>query len=286
MVPKHRQTHQSHKMRSTERNPNSTVYPMDIFPAVAASAAHPMISQDEQSPVPMGKVIRVRPNIYIFVCDYCQCEHKSIDSFLRHSEGHFQRGSTPGTTTARSQRATTQIHSDCLMPDAIVNSDGHVPFNGYPLYQSPSSTEHTMDITANPARDSDDYIEEVYEIIDLGYDPDGNKYPMAEKAAVVSTTTNGNANQRLNDGNPTKTYGNKTISCPFCGKMYKNDGSLRRHKVNVHTDILSKLTTLKNSFKCSLCDKKFPRTNKTAAEHHMIKHFKQNSAATKKTPKK
>lgn len=273
-------------MRSTERNPNTTVYPMDIFPAAVASAARPIIPQDDQSSISMGKVIRVRPNIYIFVCDYCQCEHKSIDSFLRHSEGHFQRGPTPATAAARSQRATTQIHSDCLVPEPIVNSHGHVPFNGYPSYQNPSSTEHAIDITASPTRDTDDYIEEVYEIIDLGYDPDGNKYPMAEKAAVASTTTNGNANGRSNDGKPTKKYGDKTISCPFCDKMYTNDRSLRRHKANVHTDILSKLITLKNAFKCTVCEKKFPRTKKLAAQKHMITHFKKSAAATKKTPKK
>lgn len=280
-------------MISTEHNQSSAVYPMGIFPA--SPAAGHTISQDEQ-PSTMGRVIRVRPNIYVFACDYCQSEHKGIDSFLRHAEGHFQRKST-GTpaTSARSQRAATQIHSDCLSPTQLIraepipNGHGHVPFNGYPSYQSPAHDPdaHTIDITASPSHDSDDYIEEVYEIIDLGYDPDGNKYPMAEKAAVVSTTTtNGKTKQPKSSGQTEQKTKNQTTSCPICNKTYTHPRSLRRHKSKVHVDILMKLITLKKSFKCTFCDTKFPRTNKLEAEQHMGIHLKQKSAAPKKSAKK
>lgn len=236
----------------------------------------------------MGKVIRIRPNIYVFACEYCRSEHRSIDSFLRHTEGHFQHEST---NTERSQ-ATTQIHSDCFSTAEVIepqqNTNGHIPFNGYPTYQytpphmGQNSQSPTVDITASPTRDSDDYIEEVYEIIDLGYDLDGNKYPMAEKAPVVGTTNGNNMTQSPNNGTkPAKR--DKKFKCLFCSKQYAGERSLRNHKDNQHTDILSKIITYKKSFKCSLCDIRFPRDKKRNAEQHLTTHFKRS--ATKKSPK-
>lgn len=266
-------------MVPTGNNP-PTVYPMGIFPA-----AKNLTPQSEQSSsLVMGKVVRIRPNIYVFVCDYCQAEHKSIDSFLRHTESHFQREKT---NTPRS-RATTQVHSNCLPPaelsqsTANTNGRGHIPFNGYTPIPYESNTEQssqspTIDITSSPSRESEDYIEEVYEIIDLGYDLDGNKYPMAEKAPVVSTK-NGDGDK------PKLKYVEKNISCLFCPKKYAAMRSLRRHKDQAHTDILKKLITLKKSFKCSICNEKFPRTSKPDAEKHLATHFK--GSATKKSPKK
>lgn len=266
-------------MISSENN-RSTVYPMGIFP----SPVH-LTLNEQISSATMGKVVRIRPNIYVFVCEFCQSEHKSIDSFLRHSEGHFQRESV-----AKS-RAKTQIHSDCLSPVELIQPDcipnRHIPFNGYTPLQQPLSTKEilqspTIDITASPSHNSDDYIEEVYEIIDLGYDLDGNKYPMAEEAPIVSTTNDNPKQQPKIAVKPEKKE--KTLKCPFCNKGYLHERSLKRHKESQHIDILSKLTTLKKSFKCSICSAKFGRGNKLDAEKHMKIHFK--GPATKNPRKK
>lgn len=237
---------------------NSTVYPMNIHPAAAFSTV-----RNENSST-MGKVVRIRPNIYVFVCEYCASEHRSIDSFLRHTESHFQCDST--STTPSSAR-TTPLHSRSVhfRQQSLGYTNGNIPpFNGNPSYQNTlnlAAQNETIGITASPSRDSDDYIEEVFEIVDLGYDMDGIKYPMARSVDVEKE-------KKSKNGTP------KNFPCPFCSRQYTRNSTMERHKRSAHNDILTKLVSLKKSFKCLVCNTKFPKPNKFAAELHMKEHFR------------
>lgn len=239
----------------------NTQNPMEIYPTSITAVTN----NEPQWEATMGRVIRVRPNIYIFTCEMCHSEHRSIDSFLRHSEAHFQSGPTPYSTQSS---ASTQVHSNPL-PSQQVYTDSQT--NEFQFDQSSDSVQNQhslaepIEITASLSNDPDDYIEEVFEITDLGYDFDGN-YPTVENVVVGLTNgTNDRPKQQANQGQS---------SCSMCPRKYNQSSSMIRHKRMAHGHILAKLASLHKAYKCLICEKKFPKNLKTEAERHMKTHFK------------
>lgn len=229
-----------------------SVYPMEL--TGATHIAPPSI---------MGQVIRVRPNIYIFVCELCRSEHRNIDSFLSHSEAHFQTTSTQNAT--QTNPPTAQMNSDWMPSEQ--------PHTG-PRLNGSQSVNETIDISTSPSNDSDDYIEEIFEITDLGFDFAGIRYPAAENLPVsLASTTNGT------DDNANEQMGKKKLNCSLCPRKYAQNSSLIRHKTSAHADILAKLGQLKSAYKCLVCHKKFPKLthSKSEAERHLKVHFKKGT---------
>lgn len=262
---------------------NNHIYPTSIYPS---PLVHSTTYNNEHST--MGRVVRIQPNIYVFICEYngCETEHRTIDNFFRHSESHFRIGSSPVDTPIHT---TTHVHSNFqslepTQPDeSIIDSEPHIPFNDYAptQYPEPSTQDepHPIDIITNPFAhkitdndDDDNIIEEVYEIIDLGYDPDGKKYPKAlhiDSPPVKNKTT-----PKVGKVPKTPVSPNGVYPCPFCFKKYKKEKALTRHKVSDHSKILAQFSVLKKEFKCLICNTKWPKSKQMEAEKHMKKHFR------------
>lgn len=271
-----------------------SVYPLDIHPT---RFYHPQY--DDQSLI-IGKIVRVQPNIYMFVCDYCRTEHRSIDSLLRHSEAHFhtsamQTFGSIDSNTIPTQNFQSAFANSVLSPDhqpmtvmlPNVRMQSNVPSIGpmqstIPSNQSandPTRMEQSaierIEFTASPPRQSDDYIEEVYEITDYGYDIDG-KFTTVENAVICPD------NEQKNSAIKKSTE--KKFTCTFCGKKLTHSISLTRHKMKIHADIMEKLVLMKKSYKCLVCAIKLSKRSHTLldAEEHMKTHFSGKSLKSAK----
>lgn len=224
----------------------------------------PFESASNYSPIEsysiMGKVIRIRPNIYIFVCEYCASEHRSIDNFLRHAESHFQQN---GMATG-APSTVTHIHSNQIAADDQLYAGTSQANTPYPVKLLPSA-----DITADPVTRTDEYIDEVYEIIDLGYDVDGKHYPNAKKVPAKAAKKERNKPQ---NGLPKNGL---LLSCSYCSRNFKNQLALKRHTNDGHGKILKKIMNQKKAYKCKVCGEKFPIVNYTLeeAQKHLKVHF-------------
>lgn len=220
-------------------------------------------SQSYNGPSPiMGQVVRVRPNIYNFICNFCQSEHRTIDNFLRHSESHFQCNS------AAVQRTITQIHSNQNPSQSIQSSTIINAAEPYPVRLSQLASPMSIADTTSSSSCSEDFVEEIYEITDLGYDFDG-KYPDAQNVIALS----------VNEQNPSKkhrTIKNVTEVCWFCKRHFNQLSSLRRHESKAHAELRKKIITQKKSYKCRICNTKFPKSAyklRQALEHLKV-HLK------------
>lgn len=205
----------------------------------------------------MGKVVRVRPNIYIFVCDFCESEHRTIDNFLRHSESHFQSNALPDATTS----SATQIHSNQNPAGQFQPGTASNSIAPYPVQLSP------IDVASSPSHASEDYIDEVYEITDLGYDFDGLMYPNAVSELSVKPAERKRGRPKIET---------RPNVCCFCNRNFTRTSSLKRHEHSAHAKIFEKIITQKFSYKCKICNTKFPKTSHTLqrAQEHLKTHFK------------
>lgn len=253
-----------------------SVYPMEILSASDSSHISP--------PSVMGQVIRVRPHVYLFVCELCRVEHRSIDSFLSHSEAHFQAVSPQNGMQNGTQNhpVTTQVHSVRMLSDqmyAASTLNGPLNQSSVDSEQMTQSLDETIDITASPNHSDDGYIEEVFEITDLGYDFTGIRYPTAQTLAELASTPNGTDDNAKNGTTKKRQNDKKTYGCSLCPRKYAQSSSLNRHKASSHADILAKLTQLKKAYKCLVCNKKFPKSthSKLEAEGHMKMHVKKGA---------
>lgn len=245
---------------SQNREPAPPAYPVGLY----YSSAMPYNGQNPT----MGKVVRVRPNIYIFVCDVCHTEHFSIDSFLRHSEAHFQYGQINNLV----QGPHTQVNSNWMPPGEfypVPIANGYTTFVSHPS-QVPQVSPGPVDATASPTPESEEYIEEVYEITDLGYDYDGN-YAIPENVVDIEVA-NG-------DTTKPKSQSKKKFPCTFCYRKYSKKSSLATHKSKIHPNIMAKLHIMKKSYKCLVCKTKLLRKSysQVDAEKHIKIHFKKRA---------
>lgn len=243
------------------RRVSSKVYPMGLH-TVSAQKTMPYNSPYST----MGKVVRVRPNIYIFVCDICQMEHRNIDIFLKHTESHFQ--SYPENNVASG--AYTQVHSNYIQPNQATIVNGHTPFDGYQSNLAPPASNEADAITSSPSHESEEYIEEVFEITDLGYDLDG-VYPTAENVVVDL------ANDQTTK--PKNQSPEKYFPCSLCYRKYAKKKFMDRHKAKEHANIMEKLVIMNKAYKCLLCKTKMMKTSNSQddAEKHIKTHFKKRA---------
>lgn len=251
--------------------------------SVPQQMAHTALQYTQPSSF-VGKVFRIRPNIYVFVCEYCVSEHQSIDSFLRHTESHFQCNETSNAITS----AMTHVHPN-QNPSSItadINSSGST-VAPYPVQLQQSGNA--------PIGHESDYMDEVYEITDLGYDFDGN-YPNAENIDAIPIDDHCRKPskpkkkqlkskmqhtkpkiQRSKQKNLVETVNdNPSNDCPFCVRNFTTQNFLRRHLDTAHAKIFRKIDCQKKSYKCKICEKKFPKADYTLedAHEHLKIHYK------------
>lgn len=215
----------------------------------------------------VGKVIRIRPNVYSYACDYCTSQHQSIDNFLRHTESHFQHSGFSNMALASSTRPMVQTPA--------INSIGSMAAP-YPV--------HLQQSQAAPVNVESHVTGEVYEIIDLGYDYEGN-YPNAQNIDAIpideenhGQNTKPKPKRKQAKPTTTKVRGPKArrqpkargqpksknsaksanFRCSFCVRDFNKDKVLQQHLVTTHAKILKKIdTTPKKAFKCKICGQKF-----------------------------
>lgn len=229
----------------------------------------------------VGKVVRLRPNIYVFVCDYCMSEHRSIDNFLRHCESHFERNdisnAIPSPVTP-----VQLIQNPSFAPSmpAAINSNGSMAAAAqaapYPVQLQQSQFV--------PVHHESGGTDEVYEIIDLGYDFDGN-YPNAQNIDAIpiddenrdqqtkskqkqkQTKSTSKIQRAKPKGRQSKSKNadesanqNASHRCLFCVRTFNKDSILKQHLVTAHAKILKKIdTSLKKAYKCKICGEKFSK---------------------------
>lgn len=220
----------------------------------------------------VGKVVRVRANIYIFVCDYCMSEHRSIDNFLHHTEGHFVHG----IPSAHSN----QHPSFAPAPGATINTNGLQPAP-YPVQLQQSQLA--------PVDDDPNITDEVYEIIDLGYDFDGN-YP---NAIPIDENRGQRSKSKRQQAKPTPmvqraktkvqkhskpkdpaaaTNQKRSHQCSFCVRNFTKESALTQHLTTTHAKVFKKIESQKKAYKCKICGEKFA---KSAYElHDAYEHLK------------
>lgn len=232
----------------------------------------------------VGKVLRIRPNVYEFVCDYCMSQHRSIDNFLRHTETHFQHNeisnAIPSTMAPvpnpNAYMATVPIHP----AGTPINSNAPYPVQ---LQQNRFDT---------PIDQESGYTDEVYEIVDLGYDFDG-KYPNAiaidENGAQRSKPKRPRSKPKIQQSkskvqrstmkNPIGSANENTAAsqhrCSFCDQDFTRKSSLLRHLEAGHAKIFKKIVCQKKAYKCKICGIKFPKTTHTMADtqQHLKIHY-------------
>lgn len=235
----------------------------------------------------VGKVIRIRPNIYVFVCDYCMSEHQNIEIFLHHTELHFQRNEISTMTHVR----PNQNPSMSIAPTPTgtsINSNGSTAAP-YPVQLQQSQF--------GPINQQSNFTDEVYEIIDLGYDLDGN-YPNAKNIDEIPIDGNDaqrskpkqqrstskskvqRAKPKVQHSKPknlVESSANKNTSkkCPFCIRNFTNELILKRHLNTTHAKIFKKIVSQKKAYKCQICGSKFPNTTHTMddAREHLKIHY-------------
>lgn len=250
-----------------------SVYPLDIAPT-----RNLQVHYNAQSAV-MGKVIRVRPNIYVFTCDYCFSEHRTIDNFLRHSETHFEPRTSfePNTVLPTNNHAQFTNSAMRHQQQPVVhqqqpvvnqqqpvehqhNSFGQppvqmttIPSSHWPLPVNETNTissnidaidPNTINLTGmaqptigpdeindSPTSNPNDYIEEIFEITDLGFDTNGT-YASVVNAVVCPV------NEQLQS--PRKNTKQKKHVCTFCGQSRTRKAALQRHMQKEHSHIINK----------------------------------------------
>lgn len=228
----------------------------------------------------VGKVIRIRPNIYAFICDYCLSQHQSIDQFLRHTELHFQHNEISNAIPSAMTPAMTPIGASSNL-------------NGSTASPYPVQLQHSQSV---PMNQDANFTDEVYEIIDLGYDFDGN-FPNAKNIDDITIDGNGAQqskpkqqrspskpkargpkakNQRTKPNNLVESANKNTSKkCSFCVRVLSSEIVLKRHIVTAHAKILKKILCQKKAFKCKICEEKFPKSIYTLddAQEHLKSHY-------------
>lgn len=294
-----------------------SVYPLNMAPT-----RNLQVQYNAQSAV-MGKVIRVRPNLYVFTCDYCSSEHRTIDNFLRHSEAHFESRTSfepnavlPSnyqaqfTNSVMGHQQQTVVHQQQpvvhqqqpveqqlnpfgqppVQMTTIPSSNWALPLNETNTFSSninaiDPNTIHLTDmaqptivpdeISDSPTSNPNDYIEEIFEITDLGFDTNGT-YASVENAVVCPVN-----DQRQS---PRKKSKEKKHVCTFCGQTRSQNAALQRHMQKVHSHIINKLETKKTVYKCLVCKMIISKTSNTLldAEKHLKTHMKELSSKKSK----
>lgn len=227
----------------------------------------------------VGKVIRIRPNIYVFVCDYCMSEHQSIDDFLHHTELHFQRDEISNAIPS----TMTHAGPNQYPTGTAINSNGSAAAP-YPVQLQQSQF--------TPTNQQSNFTDEVYEIIDLGYDFEGN-YPSAKKIDAIPIDGNDAQRSKPKKQRSTakvqrakvqrtkpkiligSTNENTSKKCPFCIRNLATGPSMKRHLDRAHAKIFKKILCQKKAFKCKICERKFPKTEHTLedAHEHLKMHY-------------
>lgn len=239
----------------------------------------------------VGRVIRFGPTIYAFVCDYCMSQHQNIGSFLHHTESHFQRNEISyAMPSAMTPVCPTQNPpAEPMIPAGTSINSNDSMATPYPVQLQHSQIE--------PMNQEANYTDEVFEIIDLGYDFDG-KYPNAENIDEISIDrihsqrnkkpkqqrTSSKAKvkrskpkiQRSKSNNLiTSANENSSQKCPFCVRTFSSAPILERHVNTAHAKIFKKIVCLKKAYKCKICGEKFPNANHTLedAHEHLKVHY-------------
>lgn len=212
----------------------------------------------------VGRVVRLRANIYSFVCDYCPAQYRTIDDFLRHTESHFLSN---GTSTTTLKPVRTYIHCNELVNGSI-QSGIENDFNQHPIpIQESQIVSIASNETASMQENDDEMIEEIYEIIDLGYDYEGI-HPAAENVFAIPN----------NPSKPKQTAkaSNQSLVCWFCNKTFTTSASRKRHENSAHEKFLNNIISQKKCYKCKICHCKFRKESVTLqqAQEHLKIHLK------------
>lgn len=240
----------------------------------------------------VGKVIRIRPNIYVFVCDYCASQHQNIDSFLHHTELHFQLNETPSIIpSAMAPARSNQNPSTAPIPTGTSINPNNSTVAPFPVELQQSQLV--------PMNEESNGTDEVYEIIDLGYDFEGISYPNAKNIDEVSIVGNGKQRPKpksKQQRSPSKskvqrpkpkiqrpnainwiepTNENTSTKCPFCVRNFSSVRMLKQHMNSSHAKIFKKIVSQKKAFKCKICGHKFPKPSHTLedAQQHLKSHY-------------
>lgn len=242
---------------------STPAYPVQIHP----SGIHPITTlamRINELPV-TGNVVRIRPHLYMFFCNFCKSGFRTIDAFLQHSESHF------GNDQLISAQPNPQANP---LPATV-----EIPLNQLPpLMPLSSQPTETVYITASPSHEAD-FIEEAFEITDLGYDFEG-KYPTFEGAVKLPINA---VESKLSIEIPTKKPRGRPksekkdkITCTLCYRKFVSPNKLKRHKTKIHAGILNQIIQTRLAYKCTYCDEKLPKSSNTMldAERHMTTHFK------------
>lgn len=232
----------------------------------------------------VGRVIRIGPSNYAFVCDYCMSEHRSIGSFLLHTELHFQRDEISIVEPSAMTPVCPTQYPTPTGTTANTNGSAASPY--------PVQLQHST-----PIDQETDYTDEVYEIIDLGYDFEGLKYPNAENIDKIAidridsqrnkkpkqqrTPSKSKAQQakpkvQKNSNNVIASVNEKTArKCPFCVRNFSSVPVLKRHLNTAHAKIFKKIVPLKKWYKCKICGDKFSKVEHTLedAHEHLKTHY-------------
>lgn len=235
----------------------------------------PSIPNQYNGPCPItGKVVRVRPNIYIFVCNFCFTEYRTIDNFLRHSESHFELNAmNSGILSPMAAQPHSNQNAIGPIAQGMATSTNAIPYQNsispYPV-QLTSQIQSRIDVTSSASSAADDMVEEVYEIIDLGYDDDG-KYPDAKNIDASSM------DQSIKRGRQKGI--NRSFECWFCNLRFTRHSSMVRHENTAHQKLFRSIISQKKVYKCKLCNAKFPKESHTLqkAQEHLKFHSKSDN---------
>lgn len=189
-----------------------------------------------------GKIIRIQPHVYIFVCNHCDAEFRGgAHSFMQHCEAHY--ANTPIQQLYQSNRMPVEFGVNGILSESSRMSTGltlntssrlpqfplsppqssHGPFEvPSPMYQMDSTAQNLSETVHIQRPTTGVSNEEVYEIYDLGYDETLNNE--TTPPAVVGSTQKGEK----------KIRSARKYNCDVCSKEYSRRGVLRRHITTVH----------------------------------------------------
>lgn len=242
----------------------------------------------------IGKVIRINPSTYSFVCDICLQEIPLVGEFIMHCEQQHM-GTIPNHPIEYNQtnHAATTLSPISAVPQPW-NSlpNGPIP-QGISINQQTNGGEPTLltslkETFCTPTFPISDMINEnnqftatdgenVYEIYELGDEADVENFTpdRIEHILNAPAATNGDHHQ----SNKRKRRSAKDVDdskkheCTQCHAKFTQKGSLRRHVKTAHP--IKHYEEKEKKFICLICTKIFWKRNstKTTIQEHIQVHI-------------
>lgn len=248
-----------------------------------------------------GRIIRLRTNLYVFICDYCYQEIPLFDDFILHCEQHFGNSLLPYTPNHLPQLPQQTPNGGPMplvscqtqsTPRQLNHQNAHVdPRNQISQQQTnlmalpnplspaiyspigPSSCNSTV------TGGSNDYTEEVYEIFEVD-----NANEIDNNDRQLAADTYGNYNPDTSTPKKRKRRGVDKYKCPQCPATYASVGNLSRHIKTNHADASVECSDAEKNYieeekkyKCMICEKVFWK--RTCTEETVRKHVDKHVAA-------